>query len=130
MYQKFIIVGNLGADPEMRYTPSGTPVTTLRVATNRRWTDAEGQTQEETTWYRVTVWGKQAETCNQYLSKGRQVLIEGDRIKASPYLNREGQPAASLELTARSVRFLGTRAERAEPPFEVPEETPEEEIPF
>lgn len=130
MYQKFIIVGNLGADPEMRYTPSGTPVTNLRVAVNRRWTNAEGQQQEETTWYRVAVWGKQAEACNQYLSKGRQVLVEGERIQASPYLNREGQPAASLELTARSVRFLGTRADRGEPPFEAPAETPEEDIPF
>jgi len=68
--------------------------------------------------------------CNQYLTKGRQVLVEADRIQVNPYMNREGQPAASLELTARSVRFLGTRAERAEPPFELPEEMPEEEIPF
>jgi single-strand DNA-binding protein len=130
MYSKFIIVGNLGADPEMRYTPNGTPVTTFRIATNRRWTDSEGQQREETTWFRVTTWGKLAETCNQYLSKGRQVLVEGDRIQASPYLNRAGEPAASLELTARSVRFLGTRADREEPPFEAPEEMPEEEIPF
>lgn len=129
MYQRFIIVGNLGADPEMRYTPSGTPVTNFRVATTRRWTNAEGQPQEETTWFRVVTWGKLAETCNQYLSKGRQVLVEGDRIQASPYLNKEGQPAASLELTARVVRFLGGRPATA-PPFEAPEEVPEEEIPF
>jgi single-strand DNA-binding protein len=130
MYQRFIIVGNLGADPEMRYTPSGTPVTNFSVATNRRWTDAEGQPQEETTWFRVVAWRKQAELCNQYLSKGRQVLVEGERLRASPYLNREGQPAASLELTARIVRFLGGRPEAAAPPFEAPEEMPEEELPF
>lgn len=130
MYQKFVIVGNLGADPEMRYTASGMPVTNFRIASTRRWTNAEGQPQEETTWFHVAAWGKLAETCNQYLTKGRQVLVEADRIQASPYLNREGQPAASLKLTARTVQFLGTRADREEPPFEVPEETPEEEIPF
>lgn len=110
MYVNIILVGNLGRDPEMRYTPSGTPVTNLSVATNRQWTDREsGEPRKETTWFRVTVWGKQAETCNEYLKTGQTVLIEADRIQASPYLNKEGQPAASLEVTARNVRFLGGR---------------------
>ncbi|MCG2767411.1 MAG: single-stranded DNA-binding protein [Anaerolineae bacterium] len=131
MYEKVIIVGNLGRDPEMRYTPSGKAVTNLNVATNRRWTNAEGQTQDETTWFRVAVWGKQAETCNQYLSKGSQVLIEGDRIKARAYKNRDGEPAASLEVTAFRVRFLGGgRGEPTEAPAEEPPIEDEAEIPF
>ena len=130
MYEKVIIVGNLGRDPEMRYTPSGKPVTNLNVATNRRWTNAEGQPQEETTWFRVAVWGKQAETCNQYLSKGSRVLIEGDRIKARAYKDRDGEPAASLEFTATRVRFLGGRGEPTEAPAGEPPIEQEGEIPF
>ncbi len=112
MFQKFIVVGNLGADPEMRYTPSGQAYTRFSVAVDRKWTDAEGHTQEETSWYRVVVWGKQAEACNQYLARGRRVLVEADRLKASAYLNKDNQPAASIELTARAVHFLdqGNRA--------------------
>jgi single-strand DNA-binding protein len=106
MYQKIMIVGHLGADPELRYTPAGAAYTRFSVAVDRRWNDAEGQTHEETTWYRVVVWGKQAESCNQYLAKGRLVLVEGERLRVAPYINRENQPAATLELTARSVRFL------------------------
>ena len=129
MYQKVIVVGNLGRDPEMRYTPTGRPVTTLNVATNRRWTDAEGQSQEETTWFRVVVWGKQAESCNQYLSKGRQVLVEG-RIRTGQYEDKSGQTRYTWELVASNVRFLGGRGEVAEgPPPGVPAQG-EEEIPF
>lgn len=117
MYQKLTIVGNLGSDPEMRYTPSGQAVTNLSVATNRRWTDGNGQQHEETCWFRVSVWGKQAETCNQYLSKGRQVLIEGrltpDRESGGPriWTDQNGNPRASYEMTALEVRFLGGRGE-------------------
>lgn len=133
MYQKVIVVGNLGADPEMRYTPDGTPVTSFRVATNRRWTDAEGQPQEETAWFRVTAWRKLAETCNQYLSKGRQVLVEG-RLRPDPdtggprvWVGNDGVARASYELTAWTVRFLGKPMGRA---AEEVTEKPEEEIPF
>ncbi len=106
MYQQVVIVGNLGADPEMRFTPSGVPVTSFSVAVNRRWTSGDGQLQEKTTWFRVTAWGKLAEQCNQYLSKGRLVLVEGE-IDASAWKDGEGNPRATLELTARNVKFLG-----------------------
>jgi single-strand DNA-binding protein len=109
MFCKIILIGNLGADPEMRYTPSGQPVTSFRMATNRKWTDREtNEPKEETTWFRVSVWGKQAEFCNEYLRKGRMVLVEADRIQANAYTKKDsGEAAASLEVTARSVRFLG-----------------------
>jgi single-strand DNA-binding protein len=114
MFQKLIIVGNLGNDPEMRYTPSGQAVTNLNVATNRKWTDNNGQQQEETVWFRVSVWGKQAEACNQYLSKGRQVLVEGrltvDKETGGPriWTDQNGKPRASYEVTAFEVRFIGS----------------------
>ncbi len=107
MYQKVVIVGHLGSDPEMRYTPSGVPVTSFSVAINRRWTDNNGEPHEKTTWFRVTAWRTLAEQCNQYLSKGRLVLVEGE-VEASAWKDNEGQPRATLELTARSVRFLGS----------------------
>jgi single-strand DNA-binding protein len=128
MYQRTIVVGHLGRDPEMRYLPSGTPVTNFSVATSRKWTDAEGQQQEKTTWFRVAVFGKQAESCNQYLAKGRLVLVEGT-VDASAWTDRSGECRASLELRAFRVQFLGGRGERAESPDEVPPED-EEEIPF
>ena len=116
MYQKVVIVGNLGADPEMRYTPSGQPVTNFSVATSRKWSDGQGNQQEETVWFRVSAWGKMAETCNQYLSKGRQVLVEG-RLRpdenGSPrvWTDQNGNAKASYELTAFEVKFLGTRGD-------------------
>lgn len=135
MYAKTVIVGHLGRDPEMRYTPSGVPVTSFTVATNRRWTDQNGQLQERTTWYRVTAWRRLGELCNQYLAKGRMVLVEGD-VEASAWTSEEGEPRASLELTARNVRFLGGRdmiasvpGERAGDDLESPS-IEEEEIPF
>jgi len=117
MYQKVVIVGNLGTDPEMRYTPSGQAVTNFSVATNRRWSDSQGNQQEETVWFRVSVWGKMAEVCNQYLAKGRQVLVEGtmrpDPETGGPriWTDQNGQPRASFELTGREVKFLGTRGD-------------------
>ncbi len=107
MFAKLIIVGNLGSDPELRYTPKGQAYARLNVATNRKWADAEGEQHTDTTWFRVTVWGKQAEACTQYLSKGRMVLVEAEQIKASAYMSRDNQPAATLEVVARNVRFLG-----------------------
>ena len=108
MYSKTVIVGHLGRDPEMRFTSGGQSVTSFSVATDRRWTDQSGQTQERTTWFRVTAWGNLGELCNQYLSKGRIVLVEGD-VEASAWKSQEGEARASLELTARNVRFIGGR---------------------
>ena len=118
MFQKMIIAGNLGRDPEMRYMPDGTAVTNLNVATNRRWNDqATGQAQEETTWFRVSVWGRQAEAANQYLSRGRQVLIEG-RLRPDPntggpklFTRQDGSVGTSFELVADRVQFLGANGD-------------------
>lgn len=115
MYQKVVIVGHLGNDPEMRYTASGAPVVHFPVATNRKWTDGEGNPQEETTWFRVTVWGRQAETCNQYLEKGRLVLCEGE-IRTSQYTDPQGITKYSWELRALAVKFLGGPGERGPAP--------------
>lgn len=107
MFSKTIIVGHLGKDPEKRFTASGQSVTSFSVATSRSWTDQSGQPQEKTTWFRVTAWGKLADLCEQYLTKGRLVLVEGE-IDASAWTPQAGgEPRASLELTARNVRFLG-----------------------
>lgn len=114
MYQHVVIVGNVGRDPEMRYTPNGDPVTNFSVAVNRRWTGRDGQPQEKTTWFRVSVFGRQAETVHQYLTKGRLVLVEGE-VDASAYIAQDGTPRASLDLRARNVRFMGGRGEGAAP---------------
>ena len=114
MYQKLIIIGNLGSNPEMRFTPSGDPVTTFSVATSRKYGE-----KDETTWFRVSVWGKQAESCNTYLSKGSKVLVEG-RLKSNAdgnprvYERKDGTWSASYEITAESVRFLTAKGEQVE----------------
>ncbi len=117
MFHTIIIVGNLGKDPEMRYTPSGQAVTNFNVATNRQYTDSSGQQVKETIWFRVSTWGKQAETCNQYLKKGAKVLVEG-RLVADPatggpriWTRQDGSSAASFEVSAANVRFLSSRSE-------------------
>ncbi|MCK4788779.1 MAG: single-stranded DNA-binding protein [Desulfobacteraceae bacterium] len=102
---KVILIGNIGNDPEMRYTPNGNPVTSFRMATNYYYTTSSGERREETDWFRVTVWGKQAESCNQYLSKGRQVYVEG-RLHARNWEGQDGQMRTSLEVTANRVLFI------------------------
>src|SRR5512142_152149 len=114
MYQRIVLVGNLGRDPEMRYTPNGTPVTSFSVATNRKYTASDGQMKDETLWFRISVWGKQAETCNQYLTKGQKVLVEGSLVgdeNGGPrvWVGQDGKPRASFEVRAQTVRFLGRR---------------------
>mgnify|MGYP006410936445 CR=1 FL=1 len=117
MYQKITIVGNLGRDPEMRYTPGGQAVTNLNIATNRQYTSNSGERVKETTWFRVSVWGKQAESCNQYLKSGSKVLVEGrmnqDKETGGPriWTRNDGSPGASFEITAQTVRFLSSRQE-------------------
>ncbi|MDY7018762.1 MAG: single-stranded DNA-binding protein [Chloroflexota bacterium] len=106
---KVTLIGNLGSDPEMRFTADGKPVTSFRMATSRRYTTSTGETKEETDWFRVTVWGKQAEQCNQFLAKGRQVYVEG-RLHARNWEGQDGQTRTSLEVTANQVLFLDRRA--------------------
>ena len=112
MFQKTIIVGNVGREPEMRYTPSGVPVTSFSVAVNRRWTNANGEAQEKVTWYKVTCWRKLAEIAAQYVNKGKLVLIEGE-VEASAFTGRDGEARATLELTANTMKFLGGRNDSA-----------------
>jgi len=119
MFQTLILIGNLGKEPEMRYTPSGQPVTTLSVATNRRYSGVNGQPVKETAWFRVTVWGKQAETCNQFLHKGSKVLVAGsltpDPETGGPHVwENNGKHGASYEVTASTVRFLSSREDGEE----------------
>lgn len=147
-YHEIEIIGNVGRKPEMRYTADGTPVTSFSVAANRTYTDSNGKQQTRTWWFRVTAWRRQAETCNEYLDVGRSVFIKGrlggDRIEKEDgstqivphtWVGKDGQPAASFDVTARFVRFLGRAGGAAadipdtamEPP---PEGEGEEEIPF
>ena len=130
MYQTTIVVGHLGKDPEMRYTSSGVPVTSFSIATTRKWTSQDGTPGEKTTWFKVTAWRKLAETCNQYLSKGRLVLVEGE-IGASAWVPRDGgDPRATLELTARNVKFLGRREPAAGEAEGPPADMAADDIPF
>ncbi|MBX3047043.1 MAG: single-stranded DNA-binding protein [Anaerolineales bacterium] len=114
-YHKITIVGNLGRDPEMRYTPGGQAVTNFNVASNRQYTGSNGEKIKETVWFRISAWGRQAEICNQYLKTGSQVMIEGrmtpDKASGGPrvWTRQDGTPAASYEVTAERVVFLGGR---------------------
>ena len=103
---KAILVGHLGADPDMRYTPSGQGVCELRIATSESWNDKNGQRQERTEWHRVVVWGKRAEVCSKYLAKGRQVFVEG-RIQTRTYDDKDGNKRYITEIIAADVQFLG-----------------------
>ena len=103
---KIIIIGNVGTDPEMRYTPSGSAVTSFRVATNYRYTDSAGEPKEETEWFGVVAWRKLAEQCNQFLVKGRQVYVEG-RLRTRNWEGQDGQKRFTVEIVANRVIFLG-----------------------
>jgi single-strand DNA-binding protein len=140
MFQTIILAGNLGRDPEMRYLPSGQALTTFSVATNRQYTGSDGQLVKETTWFRITAWGKQAETCNQYLKKGSKVLVEG-RLTSDPatggpkiWNRQDGTPGASFEVSASTVRFLGRTGEESPSTSgdyaEAPASETEDAIPF
>lgn len=106
---KAIILGHLGRDPELRYMQSGQPVCRLNIATSRRYMNKNNEAVDETEWHRVTVWGKQAEHCNNYLTKGRQVYVEG-RLRTSSY-DKDGQKHYSTEIVADTVQFIGGRGE-------------------
>ncbi len=139
-YHTIILVGNLGRDPEMRYTPSGQAVTNFSVAVNDNFTSSNGEKVERTIWVRVSTWGKQAEICNQYLKKGRKVLVEG-RLVTDPntggprvWERQDGTKSASFEVSAQTVRFLSQRGEdegAGAPPGEAAGQAGDtEDIPF
>ena len=106
-FNKIIIVGNLGKDPELRYTPQGTAVCSFSVATNEKRRDKTGEMQDATTWFRVTLWNKQAETASKYLTKGSQIYIEG-RLRIEEWTDRENQTRQSLEVNATDMQFIGS----------------------
>ena len=117
---KIIVIGNLGKDPEMRYTPNGQSVTSFTIASNRRYTTAAGEQREETEWFNVSAWGRQAELCNQYLTKGRQVYVEGT-LRSGSYEGRDGQMRFVNEIRLTNVQFLGrgTGAGDEAPPYDL-----------
>src|SRR5262245_746292 len=116
-FNKITIVGYLGRDPELRYTPQGTAVCNMSIATTEKRRDARGETEEHTIWFRVTAWGRQAELAAEYLAKGRQVYVEG-RLRREEYTDREGVQRTSLEVNASDIQFLGQRGEAANGPVE------------
>ena len=136
-FNKIILVGNLGRDPELRYTPQGTPVCSFTLATNERRKDKAGEMQDVTTWFRVTLWGRQAETASQYLTKGRPVYVEG-RLRVEEWTDRDGKARHTLEVHATDMQFIGgSRNEEGSVPRGAPEpglppsETAEDDdIPF
>ncbi|MBC8451068.1 single-stranded DNA-binding protein [bacterium] len=108
---KVILIGNLGGDPELRSTPSGTPVATFTLATNESWTGKDGVKQERTEWHRIVAWGKLAEICGQYLLKGRQVYIEG-RLTTRSWEDKQGVQRKTTEIVARDMQMLGGRGDQ------------------
>jgi single-strand DNA-binding protein len=111
MFQQITLLGNLGSDPEMRYTPGGVPVANFTLAVNKTWANAQGERQTKTTWFRITVWRKQAEVASQYLKKGRRVLVVGEVEEANVWTDRDGHPRATLEVTAQFVKFVDSSGE-------------------
>ena len=107
---KVILIGNTGADPELRYTPGGTAVSNFSIATNESWTNSNGEKQERTEWHRIVVWGRLAEICNQYLRKGRKVYVEG-KLQTSSWEGQDGIKRYTTEVIAREIEILDTRGE-------------------
>ncbi len=130
---KIMIIGNIGSDPEMRFTPNGNPVTSFRVATSRVYTTVDGERKEETEWFTVVAWGKLAEQCNQFLTKGRRVYTEG-RLRTRTWEGQDGQRHYRSEIVANRVLFLDRRATAPLPEEKVEEagtgELEPENIPF
>jgi len=124
---KLMIIGHLGRDPEMRYTPSGKPVTTFSVATSRTWHSADGERHEDTEWFNVVAWGGLAEICNQHLHKGMQVYVEG-RLQTRRWEDTEGNKHFTTELVAKEMIMLGEKKETLRTSFDQEEE--EGEFPF
>ncbi len=113
MYQQITIIGNVGRDPEMRYTSSGAGVCSFSVAVSKRWTDRNtNEKREKTTWFSISAWRQLGETCSQYVRKGMRIMVVGE-VSARAYTGQDGQPRASLDIDAREVKFLSTRDEMA-----------------
>ena len=128
---KVMIIGNVGTDPEMRFTPNGNPVTSFRVATSRFFTNPEGERKQETEWFTVTAWSKLAETCNAYLTKGKQVYVEG-RLRSRVWEGQDGQKRTQVEIVAERVLFLDRQAAVAplKEESKADEEIEAEDLPF
>jgi len=114
---KVMVIGHLGKDPEMRYTPSGRPVTTFTVAVSRSWNTADGERRSETEWFNIVAWGNLAEICKQYLHKGQQVYIEG-RLQTRRWEDKEGQKHTNVEVVANEMMMLGDRRDNSKSPQE------------
>jgi len=110
MYQQLILIGNLGNEPELRYTASGVAVTSFNLAVSKRWTNAEGQGQDKTTWFHVSTWRRQAEIASQYLAKGHRVMIVGEVDMARPWTDRDGNLRANIEVTATELKLMENRS--------------------
>jgi len=133
---KVMIIGHLGRDPEMRYTPSGRPVTTFSVAVSRTWNTVDGERHSETEWFNIVAWGNLAEICKQYLYKGQQVYIEG-RLQTRHWEDKEGQKRTSVEVVANEMMMLGDRRDKNDTEGSTADETEpaesesdEDEFPF
>ncbi|RLB43195.1 MAG: single-stranded DNA-binding protein [Deltaproteobacteria bacterium] len=133
---KVILIGNLGADPELRYTPSGTPVATFSLATKEYWTNKDGGKEERTEWHRIVAWGRLGEICGEYLHKGRQVYVEG-RIQTRAWEDKEGNKRYTTEIVAQTMQMLGPgggKRESAGPieefPVDEPPDISDDDIPF
>lgn len=129
---KVILIGNLGKDPELRYTPNSKAVATFSLATTERWKDKEGQFQEKTEWHNIVAWGKQAEICKEYLKKGSSVYVEG-RLQHRSYDDKDGNKKYITEIVARSVQMLGRKGDAKEEPVSQDLESSaaeEEDLPF
>jgi single-strand DNA-binding protein len=133
MLQKIILIGNLGRDPEMRYLPDGRPVTSFSLATNRSYTGSDGQRVKDTTWFRISVFGNQAEPCNNFLAKGSKVYVEG-RLQSDPatggpkmFPRQDGTLGTAFEVISSSVQFLDSKSESGD---RVSGDIPDDEIPF
>jgi len=118
---RIMLIGNVGTDPEMRFTPSGNPVTSFRVATSRVYTTSEGERKQETEWFTVVAWKKQAESCNQFLTKGQRVYVEGS-LRTRSWEGRDGQKRVTVEVVANRVLFLDRQAVAPLPGEEAPVE--------
>lgn len=125
---KVMIIGNLGHDPEMRYTPSGKPLTKFRVATNRKWTTPEGEEQKETEWFNIVAWGKLAEICNQYLAKGNRVYVEG-RLHTRHWTDEDGNHQSATEVVAQEMIMLDSSSRPTET-ADQPRNKDNDEFPF